>query len=65
MGIVRARGSLIPAVALYTRHEVQPAQELTFSYGQPNDGQLPGFVHQPCYCGSPECLGFMPLQQSD
>ena len=64
MSIVRARGSLVPVVALHTRHEVQPGQELTFSYGQPNDGLLPGFVHEPCYCDTRQCLGFMPLQQS-
>ena len=37
--------------------------ELTFSYGEPNDGSAPDSVHQPCLCNSPDCLGFLPLQQ--
>ncbi|PNH02938.1 Histone-lysine N-methyltransferase SUVR3 [Tetrabaena socialis] len=37
--VVRRRGSLLPAVALFAAHDISPAEELTFAYGPPTSGR--------------------------
>jgi [histone H3]-lysine9 N-trimethyltransferase SUV39H len=54
-----------PLLAVFTDREVEPWEELCFSYFSPDDGSnetetrsdLP--IHSKCYCGTPSCRGYM------
>ncbi|KAL4528909.1 hypothetical protein Ndes2437A_g03441 [Nannochloris sp. 'desiccata'] len=67
----RSPGSLIPRVCLFANRDIHKGEELTFAYGLPNDGAVgarkkeeikQASPQQRCYCGSNECLGFLPRQ---
>ena len=63
LSVVRARGSLIPALAFTARRDIAEAVELTYAYGEPNDG-VASAGHERCLCGTAQCLGYLPWQQS-
>jgi histone-lysine N-methyltransferase SETMAR len=67
----RSPGSLIPKVCLFANRDIHIGEELTFAYGLPNDGTVDVSKNTPlasrqhlvrCFCGSEECLGFLPHQ---
>ncbi|CAF1232097.1 unnamed protein product [Adineta ricciae] len=50
-----------PRLAFFTRREIQPNEELSYSYGTIVDEKL----SKPCFCSSSECTGYMPYQSAD
>lgn len=59
-------GSLLPRLCLYACRDVSEGEELCFSYfGKPGatiSGQVDTGTKK-CFCGSKECVGYLPLQQ--
>jgi SET domain-containing protein len=55
----RSPDSLIPRVCLFANRDIQKGEELTFAYGPPNNNEE---QRRACFCGSPECLGYLPQQ---
>eukprot|EP00249_Psilotum_nudum_P021935 c28307_g1_i4 orf=180-1457(+) len=58
--LIRLRGSLIPKLAFFAKKDILEGEELTFSYGQVEEGSK----SQPCFCGVAECKGVLPSEQT-
>ncbi|XP_062843017.1 histone-lysine N-methyltransferase SETMAR [Trichomycterus rosablanca] len=62
--------SSIPRLALFTRRDVEPGEELTFDYSGGHKTQqheakgAEDLKRKVCLCGTPNCTGFLPLDLS-
>ncbi|XP_015202879.2 histone-lysine N-methyltransferase SETMAR [Lepisosteus oculatus] len=67
--------SLVPRLALFAGRDIASGEELVFDYsgryknslgnGQaPNTISAESWMRKPCYCGSQDCCGFLPLDIS-
>ncbi len=53
--------SIVPRLCLFTSRNISPGEELCFSYfGQLNLKHVP-VGRKKCYCGSRNCVGYLPL----
>ena len=76
--LVRCCGSPIPHVGMFARRDILAGEELTFMYGQPSgadsamhsvqsggqpeDSSKQENKRRACYCGSDDCLGYLPAE---
>ncbi|EIE24024.1 SET domain-containing protein, partial [Coccomyxa subellipsoidea C-169] len=60
--LVRCCGSPIPHVGMFARRDIHAGEELTFMYGQPSGVDSAMHSRRACYCGSDDCLGYLPAE---
>lgn len=57
--------SIVPRLCLFTCNDVEPGEELSFSYFARRDSNdSPRIGNKKCYCGSSNCIGYLPLDCS-
>ena len=52
------RDSMLPHLCLFTIADIKVGQELTFRYY--DNTQDTSLSHKSCYCGSSNCIGYLP-----
>lgn len=58
--IVRLTGLFIPKLAFFASKDILDGEELTFSYGDVDEG----LQTQLCFCGTDACKGFLPSEET-
>lgn len=57
--------SIVPRLCFFTCHDVDAGEELSFSYFGRRDSNMSVAVgSKKCYCGSSNCIGYLPLNTS-
>ncbi|KAF3796143.1 Histone-lysine N-methyltransferase [Nymphaea thermarum] len=58
--LLRHSGALLPRLCFFAARDIQEGEELAFSYGDVRQGHRA----VPCFCGSSNCSGLLPYEQT-
>ncbi|CAN6464999.1 unnamed protein product [Victoria cruziana] len=58
--LLRNSGALLPRLCFFAARDIFEGEELAFSYGDVRQGRRA----VPCFCGSSNCSGLMPYEQT-
>lgn len=61
--LVRSCGVVVPRLCFFAARDIAETEELTFSYGDVRSCSH-GESLKPCFCGTPDCLGMLPSEET-
>ena len=54
--------SIVPRLCLFACRDIDPSEEICFSYFGHDSSSVATLGKKRCFCGAVECVGYLPLE---